>query len=176
MEDILREVIVISDDEDEPESEEEVDKDRENSIEFISSQAVADDIHVQPLDFDAMDHSNSHSRRASSEDNYASGIKLLRRVNDNRRPRHYQEGVDRQRAHRHRVWQEAVKRRQSSPSALHAIDIQEQASKPDDLDHRRQEFAPVLIALRPADTEYGQYRPPAQPLYMLRGGKQDQVS
>lgn len=114
VEDILREVIIISDDEDE-ESEEENFSERENSIEIISSQEVADAVHVQPLDYSTLDAKSTYDRPLSPEDDWAPSVRFIRRLSTPPADRgiRRQIRIDRQQAHRHRIWLEAVHRRRN---------------------------------------------------------------
>ncbi|KAL9598387.1 MAG: hypothetical protein Q9179_003934 [Wetmoreana sp. 5 TL-2023] len=113
VEDILREVIVISDDEDE-ESEDGTLTDRENSVEIVSSQEIADTVHVRPLDYSALDDRSRYDRPASPEDDWAPSVKFIRRLST---PPVDQSRIDRQQAHRNRVWHEAVSRRKQTALA-----------------------------------------------------------
>lgn len=114
VEDILREVIIISDDEDE-ESEEENSTEREGSIEIISSREIADAVHVEPLDYSTMDAKSAYDRPFSPEDDWAPSVRFIRRLSTPPADRgtRRQTRVDRQQAHRNRVWLEAVNRRRN---------------------------------------------------------------
>ncbi|KAL8820927.1 MAG: hypothetical protein Q9223_000944 [Gallowayella weberi] len=120
VEDILREVIVIPDDDDE-ESQDEMINDRQNSVEVISSHEFADTIHVQPLDYGALDERARFERPVSPEDDWAPSVKFIRRISTppgEIQARH-QERADRQQAHRVRIWQEAVSRRRDTAYTTH---------------------------------------------------------
>lgn len=110
VEDILREVIIISDDEDE--ESEENSTEREGSIEIISSQEIADAVHVEPLDYSTMDARSAYDR---PEDDWAPSVRFIRRLSTPPADRgaRRQTRIDRQQAHRNRVWLEAVNRRRN---------------------------------------------------------------
>ncbi|KAL9638751.1 MAG: hypothetical protein Q9204_001381 [Flavoplaca sp. TL-2023a] len=110
VEDILREVIVIPDDE-EDESDDDQASNRHESVEVISSHAYADNVHIQPIDYGALDDENRLNRQMSPEDDWAPSVRFIRRISPPAEKRQrYQDRVDRQHAHRTRVWQEAVSR------------------------------------------------------------------
>ncbi|KAL9588905.1 MAG: hypothetical protein Q9203_002291 [Teloschistes exilis] len=113
VEDILREVIIISDDEDE--ESEENSTEREGSIEIISSQEIADAVHVEPLDYSTMDGKSAYDRPFSPEDDWAPSVRFIRRLSTPPADRgtRRQTRIDRQQAHRNRVWLEAVNRRRN---------------------------------------------------------------
>lgn len=120
VEDILREVIVIPDDE-EDESKDDQASDRHESVEVISSHAYADNVHIQPIDYGALDEETRLNRQTSPEDDWAPSVRFIRRISTppaEKRQR-YQERVDRQNAHRARVWQEAVSRRKTTAQTSH---------------------------------------------------------
>lgn len=115
VEDILREVIVISDDEDEERGDEAFIQ-REDSVEIVSSQEIADTVHVRPIDYSTLDDRSRHDRPLSPENDWAPSVKFIRRLSTPpvetglRR----QNRSDRQQAHRNRVWHEAVSRRRNA--------------------------------------------------------------
>ncbi|KAL8734948.1 MAG: hypothetical protein Q9181_003016 [Wetmoreana brouardii] len=113
VEDILREVIVISDDE-EGESEDDMLANREDSVEIISSQEIADTVHVRPLDYSTLDERSRYDRPTSPEDDWAPSVKFIRRLST---PPVDQSRIDRQQAHRNRIWHEAVSRRKQTALA-----------------------------------------------------------
>ncbi|KAL8972328.1 MAG: hypothetical protein Q9183_000610 [Haloplaca sp. 2 TL-2023] len=112
MEDILREVIVISDDEDE-EISDDILTDREDSVEATSDQDITNTVHVQPLDYSTLANETRHRRSSSLEDEMAPSVKFLRRLTPSppsitmRR----QQRTNRQQAQRYRIYQEALDRR-----------------------------------------------------------------
>ncbi|KAL8953310.1 MAG: hypothetical protein Q9222_000834 [Ikaeria aurantiellina] len=118
VEDILREVIVISDDEEDDELVESHGKgfdDRENSVEIISTHEGAGAVHVQPLDYSVMDKESRFDPATSPEDDWAPGVKFIRRVpTPSARIQVRQNRIDRQKAHRNRVWLDAIKRRRDT--------------------------------------------------------------
>lgn len=120
VEDILREVIVISDDEEDETSHDEVDTDRENSIEIISSHEIASDVQVKLLDYSALDERSRHERPTSPDDDWAPSVKFIRRLSTPPpQTAHRRQGwANRQQAHRNRVWQEAVNRRRNKTQAV----------------------------------------------------------
>ncbi|KAL8801442.1 MAG: hypothetical protein Q9182_004459 [Xanthomendoza sp. 2 TL-2023] len=122
VEDILREVIVIPDDDDE-ESEDEMINDRETSVEIISSHEFADTLHVQPLDYGALDERARFERPVSPEDDWAPSVKFIRRISTppGKTQARHQERADRQQAHRARIWQEAVSRRRDTAYTTHDL-------------------------------------------------------
>ncbi|KAL8701691.1 MAG: hypothetical protein Q9224_000384 [Gallowayella concinna] len=120
VEDILREVIVIPDDDDEETQNEMID-DRHSSPEVISSHEFVDTVHVQPLDYGALDERARVERSVSPEDDWAPSVKFIRRISTpppKIQARH-QERADRQQAHRTRIWQEAVSRRRDTAYTRH---------------------------------------------------------
>lgn len=122
VEDILREVIVIPDDE-EDEGEDDRIGARQTSVEVISSREFADTIHVQPLDYGALEERTRSDRLMSPEDDWAPGVQFIRRIttpNPEGRQRQ-QDRVDRRHAHRTRIWQEAVNRRRNTAHTDHDI-------------------------------------------------------
>ncbi|KAL8718761.1 MAG: hypothetical protein Q9225_004141 [Loekoesia sp. 1 TL-2023] len=118
VEDILREVIVISDDEDEA-SDDDAITDRESSVEVISSHEIANNVQVQPLDYSTLDDKSQLERPGSPEDAWAPSVKFIRRLSTPppEPARRRQGWVDRQQAHRNRVWQEAISRRRNMTHA-----------------------------------------------------------
>ncbi|KAL8670741.1 MAG: hypothetical protein Q9168_004734 [Polycauliona sp. 1 TL-2023] len=121
VEDILREVIVIPDDE-EDESEDERDSARQNSVEVVSSRECADNVQVQPFDDGASDEETRRNRLMSPEDDWAPGVRFIRRISTPpAERRRHQDRVDRQHAHRTRVWQEAVSRRKNTAHTGHGF-------------------------------------------------------
>ena len=119
VEDILREVIVIPDDE-EDESDDDQASDRYESVEVISSHAYADNVHIQPIDYGALDDENRLNRQMSPEDDWAPSVRFIRRISPPaEKGQRYQDRVDRQHAHRTRVWQEAVSRRKITAQTSH---------------------------------------------------------
>ncbi|KAL8999442.1 MAG: hypothetical protein Q9169_001756 [Polycauliona sp. 2 TL-2023] len=115
VEDILREVIVIPDDE-EDESEHEQVSARQNSVEVVSSHEYADAVHVHQLVYGASDDETRLNRFTSPEVECAPSVKFIRRLSTApaERSQRHQDRVDRQHAHRTRVWQEAVNRRKNT--------------------------------------------------------------
>ncbi|KAL8726261.1 MAG: hypothetical protein Q9166_006807 [cf. Caloplaca sp. 2 TL-2023] len=114
VEDILREVIVIPDDEDE-DNEFNLVNDRQNSMEVISNQELADTVHVQPVDYGALNERSRFDRPVSPEDDWAASVKFIRRISTPLgKARQRQEQFDRQQAQRNRIWHEAVSRRRDT--------------------------------------------------------------
>lgn len=122
VEDILREVIVIPDDE-EDEGEDVRISARQNSVEVISSHEFADTVHVQPLDYGALEEGTRSDRLMSPEDDWAPGVQFIRRITTphSEGRQRQQDRVDRQHAHRTRIWQEAVNRRRNTAHTDHDI-------------------------------------------------------
>ena len=112
MEDILREVIVISDDEDE-ENSDDILTDREDSVEAISDQDITNTVHVQPLDYSALANETRHRRSSSLVDEMAPSVKFLRRLPPSPPSitMQRQQRTNRQQAQRYRIYQEALDRR-----------------------------------------------------------------
>lgn len=115
VEDILREVIVISDDEEEETSHDDVSTDRESSIEVISSHEIANNVQIKSLDYSTLDERSRLERPISPEDAWAPSVKFIRRLSTppSGTARRRQDWADRQQAHRNRVWQEAISRRRN---------------------------------------------------------------
>lgn len=118
LEDILREVIVISDDEDEDEMQQDVTslrlpRDRSESVEIIPADAVYTHS-VNYATANPADHGRSPSRDANSADavEYLGDAPLIQD-----RPAQYtQHRLDQMGAHRHRIWEEAVNRQRRPPN------------------------------------------------------------
>ncbi|KAL8784267.1 MAG: hypothetical protein Q9213_004089 [Squamulea squamosa] len=120
VEDILREVIVIPDDEDN-EIEDVNTSDRQDSVEVISSHDFAATVNVEALDYGALDGRSGLDQLVSSEDDWDPRVKFIRRVSSPpaEKQRQYQDRLDRQQAHRNRVWHEAVSRRKNTAKTSH---------------------------------------------------------
>ncbi|KAL8873216.1 MAG: hypothetical protein Q9174_001280 [Haloplaca sp. 1 TL-2023] len=112
MEDILREVIVISDDEDEQYSDDTF-TDREDSVEVISDQDITNTVHVQPLDYSTLDTDPRHRRSSSLEDEIAPSVKFLRRLSPSppSTTMRRQQRSGRHQEQRLRIYQEALNHR-----------------------------------------------------------------
>ncbi|KAL8775627.1 MAG: hypothetical protein Q9209_000123 [Squamulea sp. 1 TL-2023] len=122
VEDILREVIVIPDDEDD-EIEDNITSDRQDSVEVISSHEFSDTVHVKPLDYGALDGGSRLDQLVSSEDDWDPSVKFIRRVSTPpaEKRREHQDRLDRQQAHRNRIWREAVSRRKNTAQTSHGM-------------------------------------------------------
>ncbi|KAI4109602.1 MAG: hypothetical protein LQ339_001715 [Xanthoria mediterranea] len=122
VEDILREVIVIPDDE-EDEGEDDRISARQTSVEVISSHEFGDTVRVQPLDYGALEEGTWSDRLMSPEDDWAPGVHFIRRITTphSEGRQRQQDRVDRQHAHRTRIWQEAVTRRRNTAHTDHDI-------------------------------------------------------
>ncbi|KAL8831273.1 MAG: hypothetical protein Q9191_000962 [Dirinaria sp. TL-2023a] len=113
MSDILREVIVISDDEDEDQEDANVSElehrsqshPRDDSVEIISSQAELETIRTEQVDYRDLEEPRDEELKNEGTGSYA------RR----RQPRYDYRRLDKSDAHRRQVWQEARVRRQKSP-------------------------------------------------------------
>lgn len=154
VEDILREVIVISDDEDEA-SDDDAITDRESSVEVMSSHEIANNVQVQPLDYSTLDGRFRLERPGSPEDAWAPSVKFIRRLSTpppGPAPRR-QGWIDRQQAHRNRVWQEAVSRRRNM-THVPPSDSTKLASHPY---NRVELISPFQRHPQPTDTERNEY-------------------
>lgn len=126
MEDILREVIVIpDDDEDDEERHIEFDRDRladrHQSVEIVSSQALAHEVQTRPVEYSHCARNDGPDRLLSPEFEQETGIRYLgpaRYGLDNREQR----GEDRRGYHRHRAWEEALNRRRRNSNTSHDAD------------------------------------------------------
>ncbi|KAI4234429.1 MAG: hypothetical protein L6R40_006748 [Gallowayella cf. fulva] len=165
VEDILREVIVIPDDEDE-ESEDDPVHHRQNSAEVISSHEFADNVHVQPLDYGALDEEIRSDRPVSPEDDWAPSVKFLRRIPTPAGPhQRHQASADRQQAHRKRIWQEAVSRRRDTGYTRQ--DLAPQPAKGNrDLDYLRQIQGYKGDLARPSTGAYNYVQKPDEQVHM----------
>lgn len=126
MEDILREVIVIpDDDEDDEEGHIEFDRDRladrQQSVEIVSSHALAHEVQTRSLEYSHYARNDGPDRLLSPESEQETGIRYLGPALyglDNREQR----GEDRRGYHRHRAWEEALDRRRRNPDVPHDTD------------------------------------------------------
>ena len=115
MSDILREVIVIPDDEDEYDSNLKMDKgvinsDREASVEVIATRAAAKAVQIQQIHIQSSPDEDSDAAQDSDEVDV--GICKVQPAHD---PRLF----DRVEAHRHRVWAAARSRRHNGSQNIH---------------------------------------------------------
>ena len=123
MDDVLREVIVIPDDDEEDDKGDEIqesqvrheENERDSSVEYISE----GDIQVQPVDY-----SNIH-RTVERGDSYSpdsdKDIQFLGRnqLRHGRQVQYDQQTLDRMGIHRQKVYEEALDRRRKHPETLH---------------------------------------------------------
>ncbi|KAL9008042.1 MAG: hypothetical protein Q9173_006794 [Seirophora scorigena] len=111
VEDILREVIVISDDEDEDLSEEGHFGDRDSSVEIAPSREISNEVHIRPIDYGTLDGMSRLERPVSPEDDWAASVKFIRRLSTPPAgSRQQQDRIARHHAQRHQKWQEAITR------------------------------------------------------------------
>ncbi len=108
VEDILREVIVISDDEDEGIDEDSFD-DRDSSVEIASSREISHEVHVQPIDYSTLDQKSRFERPVSPEEDWAPAVKFIRRLPPPPIQEHHDRAA-RHHAQRYQKWQEAIDR------------------------------------------------------------------
>lgn len=118
VEDILREVIVISDDEDD-EGSVEMGSQREDSGEIISKHVVANDLQTRPVDYSSTDDFNTYNRPYSPDDSRASRTTYVRPVRNPYNGPSHGHLFKRQQAHRSRIWGDAVYRRRNAENPLH---------------------------------------------------------
>lgn len=110
VEDILREVIVISDDEDEI-SEDGQFGDRDNSVEIATSREISNEVHVEPVDYGTLDGRSRLERPVSPEDDWAPGVRFIRRLSTPPAgSRQQQDRITRHHAQRFQKWQDAISR------------------------------------------------------------------
>lgn len=113
MSDILREVIVISDDDDEDQEDGNVSElehrsqsqPRDDSVEIISSQAEIETIRTEQVDYRDLDEARDEELKNEGTEAYA----------HRRQPKYGYRRLDKSDAHRRQAWQEARVRRQKSP-------------------------------------------------------------
>ncbi|KAL9047474.1 MAG: hypothetical protein Q9206_006751, partial [Seirophora lacunosa] len=111
VEDILREVIVISDDEDEDLSEEGHFGDRDSSVEIASSREISNEVHVQPIDYGTLDGRSRLERPVSPEDDWAPSVRFIRRLSTPpAESKQQQDRIARHHAQRYQKWQDAISR------------------------------------------------------------------
>ena len=116
LEDMLREVIVISDDEHDHEeirqnpSPRQAHRERSESVEFIS----ANDLKTQSVNYAAAGSALDHTRSPSLDIKYPEATPLMR----NRPLEHTQHRLEQMGAQRYRMWEEAVDRQRKSPKML----------------------------------------------------------
>ncbi|KAL8645066.1 MAG: hypothetical protein Q9210_006917 [Variospora velana] len=110
VEDILREVIVISDDEDEI-SEDGHFGDRDSSVEIATSREISDEVHVEPVDYGTLDGRSRLERPVSPEDDWAPSVRFIRRLSTPPAgSRQQQDRIARHHAQRYQKWQDAISR------------------------------------------------------------------
>ena len=113
MSDILREVIVISDDDDEDQEDTNVfelehrsqNQPRDDSVEIISSQAEFETIRTEQVDYRDLDEPRDEELKNEGTESYA----------HRRQPKYDYRRLDKSDAHRRQAWQEARVRRQQNP-------------------------------------------------------------
>lgn len=115
VEDILREVIVISDDEEEGIDDDSFD-DRSSSVEIAPSREISHDVHVQPIDYSTLDQRSRFERPVSPEEDWAPAVKFIRRLSPAPIQEH-QDRVARHHAQRYQKWQEAIDRSRRKDAA-----------------------------------------------------------
>lgn len=110
VEDILREVIVISDDEDEI-SEDGQFGDRDSSVEIATSREISNEVHVEPVDYGTLDRRSRLERPVSPEDDWAPSVRFIRRLSTPPAgSRQQQDRIARHHAQRFQKWQDAISR------------------------------------------------------------------
>lgn len=114
LEDVIREVVVISDEEDSDDDDVE-DQGRDNSVEVISSNAIADQVQTRPVDF-----SNSHSTEAEDShhhlsDEAPSGFRYIPQV-ARRKAVPDKRKEDRRGFSRYQAWNQAKERLRRVPN------------------------------------------------------------
>ncbi|KAL9016969.1 MAG: hypothetical protein Q9185_005708 [Variospora sp. 1 TL-2023] len=110
VEDILREVIVISDDEDEI-SEDGHFGDRDSSVEIATSREISNEVHVEPVDYGTLDGRSRLERPVSPEDDWAPSVRFIRRLSTPpAESRQQQDRIARHHAQRFQKWQDAISR------------------------------------------------------------------
>ncbi|KAL8965346.1 MAG: hypothetical protein Q9197_006557 [Variospora fuerteventurae] len=110
VEDILREVIVISDDEDEI-SEDGHFGDRDSSVEIATSREISNEVHVEPVDYGTLDGRSRLERPVSPEDDWAPSVRFIRRLSTPPAgSRQQQDRIARHHAQRFQKWQDAISR------------------------------------------------------------------
>ena len=128
MDGILREVIVIPDDDEENDSHEinftgSTQADREDSVEIVSNHAVADELQTRPIEYDTIEFDTDPNGPSSLEIATRDPVRYV-----HREPLHYQqqnqggqERLDRIGDYRHRVWEQALHRRRKDPEPLYPM-------------------------------------------------------
>ena len=132
MEDILREVIVIPDDDEEDEHRQMDDgddlfADREDSVEIISSHALADDMQMQPVDYRTRSQNDNLLRSHSTKPNHGNPIQYIGPEDrpyilfeDNQYDQNKWDRIEL--VHRQRAWGDALDRRRKNPDMLYTTD------------------------------------------------------
>ncbi|KAL9035712.1 MAG: hypothetical protein Q9214_006458 [Letrouitia sp. 1 TL-2023] len=120
VEDILREVIVISDDEEDEEIVE-TEPQREDSVEIISNHVFADDLQTRPVDYSSIDDYNTYNHPFSPDDSRASRTTHVRPIRNPYDDPSYNQLLKRQQAHWSRMWGDAVNRRRNAEKPLHPM-------------------------------------------------------
>lgn len=116
VEDILREVIVISDDEDE-DINGNFFNDRDSSVEIASSREISNEVDVRPIDYSTLDEISRLQRPVSPEDDWAPSVRFIRRLSTPPGNRQQQDRIARHHAQRYQKWQEAIDRSRQKDAA-----------------------------------------------------------
>lgn len=127
MDDILREVIVIPDDDEDQEAGGQTQEKgrpmheqfgRDNSVEFISE----GDMQTRPVDYSKTNREDSRNDSYSPESD--SDVQYIGqgRIAPRPQPAYYQHNLDRMGNHWRRTWEEALDRRRNQPASLYAVD------------------------------------------------------
>ncbi|KAL9611429.1 MAG: hypothetical protein Q9167_003936 [Letrouitia subvulpina] len=151
VEDILREVIVISDDEEDEESAD-TESQREDSREIISNHVFANDLQTRPVDYSAIGDSDTYHRPFSPDDSRASRTAYVRPVRNPYDGSNDNQLLERQQAYRFRIWDDAVIRRRNAENSLHPMAEQLQpypmSSEVQPVVHMEQYQRPRLVESR----------------------------
>lgn len=109
LEDVIREVVVISDGEDSEDDDDDLVKGRDTSVEVISSNAFADHIQTRPVDYANAASISHEDLRHHSDDEPPSGYRYIPQIN-RRRQAPDKKKQDRKGFSRYQAWDQAVER------------------------------------------------------------------
>ena len=129
MDGILREVIVIPDDDEENEIHDinvtgAAQADREDSVEIVSNHAAEDELQTKPIEYGTMDFHADPNRAHSPEIHTREPIRYVRRerLPYPQKIQGGKERLDRIGDYRYRVWEQALHRRRRDPEPLYSMD------------------------------------------------------
>ena len=169
MEGILREVIVIPDEDEDDASQdlnfpESVRSDREDSVEVVSDHEIADEVHQKPVEYGKMRNHTDPNRAYSPDMDTGGSFRYVRndQASYKQQPHYSHERVDRMGSYRNRIWEEALHRRRKDPGPFYPTEnrlVVHEAARSNQriLDENQAEFRsrwPESKAIQPHLVEY----------------------